>query len=173
MQAYALGKLFGRRFANTLETLLFRYRHSFESTAIGITTLSTKQKKRKKWLGSNQRLAFTSQLSGPSPDMRISISRELLLYQLSYTSCFCNRRTCTIISRIQFGTLLLELYCILKMMSPACVITSGNVTAIPLFHGDQPTYEIALSSSKLKYKRSLPLIRIAGSMVKPLWVSYL
>jgi len=54
------------------------------------------------------------------------------------------------------------------MMSSACVITSGNVTAIPLFHGDQPTYEIALSSSKLKYKRSLPLIRIAGSMVKPL-----
>jgi len=41
------------------------------------------------------------------------------------------------------------------MMSSACVITSGNVTAIPLFHGDQPTYEIALSSSKLKYKRSI------------------
>ena len=44
------------------------------------------------------------------------------------------------------------------MMSPACVITSGNVTAIPLFHGDQPTYEIALSSSKLKCKRSTDFV---------------
>ena len=67
--------------------------------------------------------------------------------------------------RIQIRTLLLELYCILKMMSPACVITSGNVTAIPLFHGDQPTYEIALSSSKLKCKRSTDFVLLGFSLI--------
>lgn len=50
-------------------------------------------------------------------------------------------------------------------MSPACVITSGNVTAIPLFHGDQPTYEIALSSSKLKCKRSTDFVLLGFSLI--------
>lgn len=96
LQTYALGKLFGKwlRCIRMHTKRLIKHHSSFDGTGIGITTLSTKQKT-EEVVGIEPTACFTTQRCGPLP-RGVSLVRVLLLYQLSYTSCFCNGGTLTL-----------------------------------------------------------------------------
>ena len=97
LQTYALGKLFGKRLRIHSKRFI-KHHPSFESTGIGITTLSTKQK--------------LDDIKGFEP-LLLHYRRVLRDYTKCHFSAIDGLAPST--SQLQIRTLLLELYCILKL----------------------------------------------------------